>query len=455
MKGPAWTPAAAVAVVLAASTAGVGAGEHESPPRTLVLALDAIPYSVVESVTSADRGEERLFADLKGPVPLVSTFPSTTSLGMPAILAPFGLEGSAGYEAKYFDREHNEIRGGGPLSYHKIKFPWREFFDWEVKGLLRKATTTMRPIKATEHAIEASLDAFFASSEPMFFVYYYTTDPAGHLQGPESFEPILTELHDALQRAREKRPDAPFTTVVFSDHGLSGGPPLANVRSDVVDALRQAGYRKRERLTADEDIVLVPFGLVSSFVTFTRPGHEADAARAMASVDGVDLCAAMDHTGEANVWSLFSGDGEAVVRRRTRGMVTEWSYDTLVGDPLGFAPLAGDSGWRSDSWWFERTATTHYPDALHRIASAFDLVANPASVVCSTDAAHMFGARMTTFGSRFTGRLRWTHGSLLREATMGFVMSDDPDWRPPPAVRFSEALSPFVEPAAADLASSR
>ncbi len=53
----------------------------------------------------------------------------------------------------------------------------------------------------------------------------------------------------------------------------------------------------------------------------------------------------------------------------------------------------------------------------------------------------MYGAAYTVFGSRIsTGRLRWTHGSMPREPSLGFVMSDVPGWQAPDAVRFDQAL---------------
>ena len=45
------------------------------------------------------------------------------------------------------------------------------------------------------------------------------------------------------------------------------------------------------------------------------------------------------------------------------------------------------------------------------------------------------------FGSRIsTGRLKWTHGAMGSEASLGFVMSDVPGWQAPEVVRFDEAL---------------
>jgi hypothetical protein len=74
----------------------------------------------------------------------------------------------------------------------------------------------------------------------------------------------------------------------------------------------------------------------------------------------------------------------------------------------------------------------------------------------------MFGPRHTELLARLgKGRLRWTHGALGRDETLGFVMSDAPGWNPPGALRAADALAPFAarvrlarpRPAAVDAAS--
>ena len=174
----------------------------------------------------AERPESAFFRSLEGPVPVISTFPSSTSLALGAILQPMGVEPSPGYEAKFYSWETNEQTGGGLISYEP--FPWRSFFDWKVHTLWRKATSAMKPIKAAKKDIRQSLTAFMNSEASSYFIYYDTTDSAGHLKSPEGLKPILAELDLRLRELRESSPDRPFRTVIFSDHGLSGGVPLIN-----------------------------------------------------------------------------------------------------------------------------------------------------------------------------------------------------------------------------------
>lgn len=447
-------PGVACAVALALAAPPVGGFEVESPAeRTILVALDAVPWKLVAELTAEERGERALFPGMGRPARMVSTFPSTTSVALGGMLGPLGLERSPGYEARFFDRSAGRVRGGGPFSYFRIDFAWRDFFDLGKRGPAASAISALRPVRSSLGRLEKGLETYLGGDlyerQESFWVYVGATDLAGHLKGPEALARVLVRLDRLLDRSRRRYPDRPFRTVLFSDHGIAGGEPLRNVWRPVKRALRDAGFRRRKRLVGADDVALTPFGLVSSFEIYCRAGCEPDVARAVVAVPGVDLCAYRAEGG----WTVASARGAARIERRRRGEGSAWRYRPVSGDPLLYAPVAarlaksGESDrFVADRRWFEATAVGHrYPDALHRIARAFELVENPASLVCSVDDGHMFGARRTEIGSRLaTGRLEWTHGALEAEATLGFVLSDVPGWREPAAVRFDESLTPFA-----------
>jgi hypothetical protein len=438
-------PLAATLLVLAAGLgampAGAAADGAPRPPRVVFIAVDAVPYATMAA--SAAAPDNTFLASLAGPVPLISTFPSTTSLALAAILHPIGVAGSPGYEAKHYDWATNRVSGGGLFDYEP--FPWRAFFDWKIEGLFRKAVSAIRPIKAARKDVRESLEAFVHSDRSMFFIYYDTTDSAGHLRSPKGLLPILAELDHQLQAIRRDHPDQPFWTVIFSDHGMDGGQALRNTRKAVTRSLRNAGFRLGKSIESDTDLVIVPFGLVSSFVAYAASGSEVAAAQAMSRAEGVDLCVTRTE------------DGYTVEAERGRGIVHQaptdpprWRYEWSGEDPLWLAPelhaALSDGGWVGDGAMFQATIDHLYPDPFHRIASSFDRVRNPASVVCSVERGYMFGAKLTEFGSRVSvGHLKWTHGALEREASLGFLMSDVPSWKPIGPVRFDYALVPFTD----------
>ncbi len=398
------------------------AGPTSSASRVLVVALDAVPYDAV--VEFIGEGPERLFPQLGEPVPVVSSFPSTTTL---AFTGMFDLGTPPGYEAKFFDRARGRVRGGGLVSYGRIEFSWREFFDWKTDGALRKAVGYARPARFSQAEFRRGVRAFLESDASLFTMYVGATDGVAHLLGPEGFRDVLADLDAVLEEARGVEPD--FRTVLVSDHGVGGGEPLRNVRRDVVRTVEDAGFSVGSSLRGREDAVFVPFGLLSSFVAFTAPERTEKLLRAVAGVPGVALCAARapeetQPSGRGGVAFLVAAArGEALLERRGAGAQRSWRLRTTAGTaPL---PDIEEGVWRSDADVLRATAAGRFPDAAHRIAGAFELVEHEASVVCSVAPGFMYGAALTEISGRVgVGPLRWTHGALERADSLGFVMTD-------------------------------
>ena len=68
----AWSTGSVICAALASvwlSPATVCA--QDQPPRRLIIALDAVPFQVAAELTDPSLGDQALFRDLKGPVPLV------------------------------------------------------------------------------------------------------------------------------------------------------------------------------------------------------------------------------------------------------------------------------------------------------------------------------------------------------------------------------------------------
>lgn len=404
----------------------------------LLVALDAVPYAAAVEGTQA---LPEAFAAFHPPVPLISTFPSTTSVAFGEILAAHGLERSPGYEARFFDWERREKVGGGPISYRRIHFDWREFFDWNRKGPFRSFLAAVRPVRASVREIEAALERFVEASSPAYLIYIAPTDTALHVHGPEAAARVFAALGAALLRAHERRPARPFDTVVFSDHGIAGGQPLANVREDLQRALRAAGLALVDRLRRPRQVVMVPFGLVSSLELYTAREDEPTALAAAVGVAGVDLCARTTDRG----WEVVDAAGAVEFERAERDGEPGWELAVRGSNPLGGDLEADAGGWLREDRATGLAADGLYPDPLRRIVRAFELVDNPASIVCSLAPGFMFGPRHTEWLARLgKGRLRWTHGALSREETLGFVMSDAAEWRPLAIVRAAEALAPFA-----------
>ncbi len=422
---------------------GVAAGEAAEPaPRTLYVVLDAVPFDLLEELTDPERAGGPLFEEFAPPVRLLSTFPSTTTLALGAAFQPLGLQRSPGYEARFFDWQRLRARGGGPRSYFEIEFPWRGFFDWTRKRFARSAVASLYPARASERRAERVVADFLASEDPEFFAYIETTDTAAHLLGPRSLESMFETLDRVIATARRDHPEERFRVVVLSDHGIAGGEPLVNVFWKVKRSLKGAGLDLRKKLDGADDVVLTPYGLVSSFELYVGEQAAARTATAVAAVEGVELCVRPAGTG----WLVESAAGQAAIERRGD---SHFSYRPLTGDPLDYAPVLASLAERAgrefelypDAWWLEATREHRFPDALSRISRTFALVSNPASIVCSVAPGHMFGLKSTENAARIAGgRLRWTHGALDLAPSSGFALVDDPAWSAPEVLRISDLM---------------
>ena len=418
-------------------------------PRVLIIAVDAISYDLVVKLTDPSLGEKAIFQNLKGPTAIINAFPTNSYVAWSGLLEPLGIKKANGYEAEYFDNERREVHGAIRLG--EPRAPWKDFFDARLKGVIRGAIAYGWPKKFSRLELKDGLEAFLASEKQVFSMYIVSTDGIGHIFGPDGLADFLKDMDKQLIALRENHPDKPFHTFIFSDHGMPGGEPLKNTWSQLKDAVKKAGFNLSDRLEDESDVVFIPFGLLTSFVVYTQSGKEKEVAETAASVPGVDLCVITDHEG----WKVISSRGSALIRRQTRQGKTFWAYLPVTGDPLNYAPIvkklrhragAGRENWFPDQWWFQAGKNAFYPDALYRLAHSFDLVLNPASMVCSISPGYMFGALKTEYIAIPTiGRLRWTHGALHRDASLGFLMTDIPGWNAPDKVRFNQALAPLAE----------
>lgn len=419
--------------------------------RTLLIGVDAIPYEVVRKLTDPSLGERALFKGLKGPAAVINTFPTGSYVAWTGLMRPLGAAKALGYEACHFDRQQAQLRGCFSLT--TVPAPWKQMFDWYLKGIARKAIAYGWPKKYSVSEMEQGFDAFQASDKDFFGMYIVSTDGLGHVYGPEGLSDFLRKLDQGLLDLRKRMPDKPFQTVIVSDHGMPGGEPLKNTWPQVRDALTKAGFRMAYSLENDNDVVIVKFGLLSSFVLYTKKDIEAEVASVLVSVAGVDLCVYPREQG----WQVASARGDALVQRRQAPTGELWSYRKLGGDPLDYSSVVAElkerakddaRTWFPDTWWFDASKGHFYPDALYRLAEGFALVENPASILCSNSPGYMFGSLLTERTAIPTiGRLKWTHGALYRDAAVGFLMTDIPGWPMVDAVRFDQALAPlrFIE----------
>ncbi len=417
--------------------------------RILVIGVDGIPYYLVQNLKKSGTGQKRYFHRMSGPIAVINSFPANSDIAWTGILEPFGIKKPNGYEARYYDHKRREIIGGTSLI--EPHAPWKDFFDWRLKGVITGAVAYGWPKQYSVKEIRQGLAGFAKTKKRIYSFYVISTDAIGHINGPEEQTRFLKTLDQELNKFRQAHPDLQFHTIIISDHGMTGGKPLKNTWQAIDASVKQAGYKPSKKLEKSSDIIFIPYGLLSSFIVYTRNGEEDKVASAIVKARGIDLCV----TNPGNGWRVWNRHGYAVIRQKQQAQERWWSYRVITSDPLNYTAVVRQlrlragmpkQVWFPDAWWFSATRFHTYPDALYRIYRSFDLVNNPASIVCSASPGYMFGALLTEVVAIPTiGKLRWTHGSLRRPSSYGFLLHDIPGWPKRDVVRFNQALAPLAQ----------
>ena len=100
------------------------------PQRTVVIAIDAVPY-----VVFARLQRQGLFREFFPAARMIAPLPSLTNVGYAAILKTAPV---LGFEDRYYDPVENEV-GGGVLDRFRKRYkgvaPFHEVFNWEPPHL--------------------------------------------------------------------------------------------------------------------------------------------------------------------------------------------------------------------------------------------------------------------------------------------------------------------------------
>ena len=338
------------------------------PERTVVIAIDAVPYAVFTKLQ-----EEGLFGAFFPAARMIAPFPSLTNVGYTAILKTAPV---LGYEDRYYDPVENRTRGGASdriFNRYKRVAPFHEVFDWEPPSLWGigiyyfPGTISKAELRKIEQILHTS-------EKKELVLYFGGTDALGHVRGWAGLEEYLRVV-DRVVKGFLAAGGGSRRVVLFSDHGTSAVP---SKRLDIKKPLKAAGFRLRKSLDRPGDVVAPAYGLVGSIQLYTRCGEEEAVARSLSAVEGVDFA----------FWR--QGDGIAAV-----------SHD---GEP--------DALDRPDD---------EYPDLRRRVEQAArNHTAHPANVFVSLkDGWH--------YGSAFFEALvnmKGTHGSARATSTLGFVASN-------------------------------
>jgi Type I phosphodiesterase / nucleotide pyrophosphatase len=338
------------------------------PARTVVIAIDAVPYRIFARLQAEGR-----FRAFFPAARMIAPFPSLTNVGYTAILK---TPPTMGYEDRYYDRVANRIRGGvGERLRDRYKrvAPFHGAFDWEPPHLWGVVIYWF-PGRVSRAELRRIEQILHSSDDPELVLYFGGTDSLGHVRGWAGLETCL-RLVDQVVRGFLAAGSADHRVVLFSDHGTTAVPSR---QVNLEAALRKAGFRLRSRIDRPGDVVTPAYGLVGAIPLYTVCGEEEAVARAAVRTEGADFA----------VWRSTDGVGAV-------------SADGRDG-PLD-------------------RPNSEYPDLRRRVEEGLrDHTVHPASVLVSLKDGWHHGRGLFEFLVDMKG----THGSATADATLGFVASN-------------------------------
>jgi hypothetical protein len=371
--------------------------------RHLVIILDGFGYDVVKAYY--DAGGLRMFYP---PSRVIAPYPTITDTSLEDI---FDSIPCAGYEAKYFDRQANRMVGGAGSYLRGQDEPYSRLLQYRA-NLLWDAIAYARPWWVYKRELNEAIDDFDRSQTQEFIAYFVSSAGVSTQQGASGQKRCLARMERLIDQALWQTHGLVKITLL-ADHGHSYTPgAMAPLKS----YLKSKGWRLRGRLSRDNDVVWVRFGLLTCASLDTR--RPAALAADLAGCEGVDLVSFT--TGDA-VTVLSRDGGKAIIRRQGES----YSYQVLAGDPLRLqatlARLCPDrEGFYAVADLLAATADQEYPAPLERLWRAhFDLVQHPTSVLCSLRDSYFSGSK--TFAALV--KVASTHGSLNRANSTTFIMS--------------------------------
>lgn len=418
-------------------------------PRTLFLALDAVPFRVV-----AEACRRGAFAGWGEPTAVIAPFPTVTHVAFASLFEPFGVPQSLGYELRHFDTTANATVGGRAREYGTDLPPWFELFDLPHRSLVAEVANYAAPRRAARNAVDEIEHEVLTSEHDVVTAYIGATDGLMHLAGDASMVELLLELDVMLtelgQRHRSIR-GRPLQIVLFSDHGC--GHSKVHHAEGFDQLLRDAGLNVVDHLQGPDDVVAPKFGLVNFGALFLRDVGRADvAATAIAAHEAVELAA---FSPGPDVVEVVSRAGRCRVHWRGPHDAAHYLYEDQGGDPLRLAPALGrlasaglldDTGYVRDVDWLRESAFEYYPDPLHRLRLALtgDRIRSRADVLFSLGPSWAGGWHSAVLGAWIRGGLEGTHGGLESESSLGFLLVQDPAVAMPAVVRADVALAGFA-----------
>jgi hypothetical protein len=247
----------------------------------LFLVVDAIPHDLAREVWS-DGGMEG-FCE---PRPVVSVFPSLSHVAVPSLLWGTFETRPPGYEARYYEADTGEVRGGYSEAESEAAL---EPFRARPRGLVGHLAVYLLRGALAWGQIRWITHRFRQEGGP-WLGYLSATDGVGHFGGrpglERSFRDICARLREARQEHRRRKGVLPHV-VLCSDHGMAFGRFQHLGVKQLEERLERAGFHPGNR--GPDGVVLLAYGDVGAGVVYADRSRAPEVAELIASAPGVDL----------------------------------------------------------------------------------------------------------------------------------------------------------------------
>jgi hypothetical protein len=394
-----------------------GIASSSAPKRWLVICLDGVPLSVMQSLW--DRGH---FHEFSRPGAVISSLPSDTETAMTEALH---TKPAPGYEQGYFDRALNKMAGGPALTISGTGIPYIQRLDYDTSGWF-KIETYAAPMWSYRQDLARFDRKFRRSSAPVFLAHLATTDAVLHIKTAEEAEPLLLEFETLIDRIY-RNGDSGLGVIIFSDHGNTQTPSHPPALETL---LATRGWQVGQSIHGSRDVVIPAYGLVGFAAVYCRPESIEPLAEDLRGVEGADLI--FSHEPNQNAATIRAADSDAMAQLEWSADGQRYRYRASKGDPLRLASIFDDlrrkgridaDGYAADEDLFAATESSLYPDAAARIRGwAVSHVRASSDILVSFKPGYDHGPGVL---SRIV-RLVSTHGGLEQSASLGFVMATYP-----------------------------
>ncbi|MFH1748493.1 MAG: hypothetical protein ABIG44_15775, partial [Planctomycetota bacterium] len=285
-----------------------------------MMVLDGVPFELVEELYQS--GHFRFFHP---PARVICCYPGMTDLALADL---FHTNSCNAFQALYFDRQSKQLTGGSSAYLDAVNSPWVSHVDYRC-SFWWDALVYLDPQAVFDHELRGMLRTFRARDAGEARAYSVGTAGLGTRGGREAILKYLRTVDRLCEQIiHERRGQVKLT--LTADHGHNLTP---NHKISFRKTLAAGGYRQSKSLRRPNDVVVVPYGLVTCAEFYTADpasvaecllGHEAVELACYPTLISIRL--------GSKHFDLVVRDrhGQAVVTQTPNG----FHYDSSHGDPL-------------------------------------------------------------------------------------------------------------------------